>query len=210
MISLKIHEIFESIQGESSFAGLPFVFIRLAGCNLNCAWCDTPDARGTDGTMQHVEDVLTAVARSGMSHVCVTGGEPLLQMHCIHLLRCLVEHGYVTTLETNGSLDIGVVPAGVIRILDVKCPSSGMARLNRLENLDVLTERDEVKFVIGDRGDYEFARRIFNENLRNFKGPVFVSPVSGALSPEHLANWVLSDKIPLRVHLQLHKIIRMK
>lgn len=210
MTSLRVSDIFSSIQGESSFAGLPFTFIRLAGCNLNCSWCDTPQSRLFRGDIIPVDAVMDAVGQKGMQHVCVTGGEPLLQEACYALLGRLVDNSYITTLETNGTIDISNVPDGVIRIVDVKCPSSGMARFNRRENLAMLSSQDEVKFVIKDHEDYIFARSIFRRYLYKFAGPVFLSPVAGEIDPVHLANWVLSDKIPLRVHLQLHKILKLK
>ena len=206
---LRIIEIFESIQGESSFAGLPFTFVRLAGCNLSCAWCDTAYAIAHSGNEIEMNDILHRISSAGMRHVCITGGEPLCQNASIDLMRELVQRGYVVTLETNGSLDISEVPHGVHRIIDVKCPSSGMCERNRWENLRQLRDSDEIKFVIQDRNDFDYAQNTFRRFLQSFTGPMFVSAVHGKLPPETLAKWVLSDRIPFRVHLQIHKILNI-
>ncbi|MBN1295224.1 radical SAM protein [bacterium] len=210
MSSLRVVEIFTSIQGESSFMGLPFQFVRLSGCNLRCTWCDTPESYTGPETHMTVEEILCILNSVSLNHVCVTGGEPLLQRACINLLDSLVGCGFTVTLETNGSLDISPVPECVHRIMDIKCPSSGMAASFCMDNLSCLTSRDEIKFVIGDAGDYAYARQFFLDHLSAFTGPVFVSPVLNLIDPEHLAKWVLCDKLPLRIQVQLHKLIRCK
>lgn len=209
-MGLFVYEIFQSIQGESSFAGLPFTFVRLAGCNLKCRWCDTVDSISAVGKRYTVQSILERIETSGLKHVCITGGEPLAQTECIDLLDRLVRSGFITTLETNGSLDIRNVPPMVHRIVDVKCPSSGMESCNRYENLNLLDERDEVKYVIADRDDYVFASDSYSKHLHNFKGTVIFSPVLTLLKPQDLAKWVLSDRIPVRVQIQLHKMLDIK
>ncbi len=209
--SVKIFRIFASIQGESTFSGLPFVFVRLAGCNLDCSWCDSRPARFPDsGIEMSLQSIFERIAGFSLKHVCITGGEPLLQNSVLNLMEQLVEKGYITTLETNGSVDISRVPAGVFRIVDIKCPGSGMAAFNYWANIDCLTDRDQVKFVIADAADYAYARRIVSERLAGFSGAVLFSPVWGVLDDKLLAKWVLSDRIPVRVHLQLHKMLEME
>jgi len=203
---LRINEIFHSIQGESTQAGLPCVFVRLTGCNLRCVWCDTEYAFH-EGRPMSIDDVLREVAAFGCSLVEVTGGEPLLQADVVPLMRRLLEQGHDVLIETGGSLDIGVVPAGVRRIVDVKCPGSGEADRNRWENLDLLRDGDELKFVLADREDYDWAVSQIRERELGGRCPLLFSPVEDASLARELANWVLADRLPVRVQLQLHKIL---
>ena len=206
--TLLISEIYHSIQGESSRAGLPCVLVRLAGCNLECSWCDTLYARDVAaGESTTIDDVLQKVAELHCPRVEVTGGEPLLQAGTCELLRRLCDAGYETLLETNGSLDIRGVDSRVRRIVDVKCPSSGQCEGNLWENLSLLNERDEVKFVIADRDDYDFARRIVAEHELIRRCEVIFSPAWARLAAAVLAEWILADHLDVRVGLQLHKII---
>ena len=206
--TLLISEIYRSIQGESTRAGLPCVLVRLAGCNLECSWCDTLYARDeAAGERTTIDDVLQKVAELHCPRVEVTGGEPLLQAGTCELLRRLCEAGYETLLETNGSLDIRGVDRRVRRIVDVKCPSSGQSEGNLWENLSLLTERDEVKFVIAERSDYDFARRIVAEHELIQRCEVIFSPGWARLAAAVLAEWILADHLDVRVGLQLHKII---
>ena len=206
--TLLICEIFRSIQGEGTRAGLSCVLVRLAGCNLECSWCDTLYARDeASGEITTIDDVLQKVAELNCPRVEVTGGEPLLQAGTCKLLRRLCEAGYETLLETNGSLDIRGVDSRVRRIVDVKCPSSGQNETNLWENLSRLTEHDEVKFVIADRSDYDFARRIVAEHELTQRCEVIFSPAWIRLASAVLAEWILADGLDVRVGFQLHKII---
>lgn len=204
---LTISEIFHSIQGESSFAGLPCVFVRLAACDLRCAWCDTPYAF-TGGAKMSVDEVVAAVERTGCDLVEVTGGEPLLQDDVYPLMATLREKGLTVLLETGGHLPIDRVPAGVVRIVDVKCPASGESARNHWPNLAVLRPADEVKFVIQDRADYDFARGVVEQHhLAGKCAGVLFSPVHGVLAPAVLAQWILADRLRVRLQLQVHKHI---
>ena len=203
---IKVNEIFLGIQGESTRAGLPCTIVRLTGCNLRCAWCDSRCA-WEEGDEMSLDAILALVAELGCPRVEVTGGEPLLQAAAPELMRRLCDAGYETLLETNGSLDISQVDRRVARIVDFKCPSSGQAHANLWENASCLTGRDEVKFVIGDRGDYEFARQAVSQRKLTDKCPVIFSPVHGGLAPAELAEWMLADRLDVRLGLQLHKII---
>ena len=206
---LLVSEIFLSIQGESTRAGLPCTFIRLAGCNLRCSWCDTAYARdAAAGEKMSIDDVLTRVAKPACRRVEVTGGEPLTQAPCAELLQRLCDGGYETLLETNGSLDISRVDPRVIRIVDFKCPSSGHENDNLWKNAEHLTKRDEVKFVIAGRDDYEFAHQAVTEHtLADRCATVIFSPVTASLAPAELARWILDDALDVRLGLQLHRII---
>jgi len=204
--TLKVSEIFFSIQGEGTRAGRPCAMVRLAGCNLRCAWCDTLYAR-RGGDEMSLADVLARVEAFGCELVEVTGGEPLTQPAALELLSRLADAGYETLLETNGSIDISPVDARVIRIVDFKCPSSGQAERNLWTNADRLTGRDEVKFVIADRADYDFARRAVGERELAARCAVIFSPVHDRLAPAELAEWILADGLPVRLGMQLHKII---
>ena len=203
---LKVNEIFHSIQGESTHAGRPCVFVRLTGCNLRCAWCDTEYAfyEGEDLT---VEQVVERVAAYGCGLVEVTGGEPLMQAGSIDLMERLLADGYEVLLETGGSLSVRDVPLEVIKIVDFKAPSSGMAGKNRWSILDDLAPHDEVKFVIGDRADYDWARARIEEHGLVGRYTILFSPVFGKLEPRTLAGWFLQDRLQARLQLQLHKTI---
>lgn len=205
---LQVNEIFFSIQGESSHAGRPCAFIRLAGCNLRCSYCDTRYAY-EEGTAREIPDIERQVRSCGSRLVEVTGGEPLLQAETPELIRTLLEGRFTVLLETNGSQDIGVIDERCVRIVDVKCPSSGESGKNRLENLALVTPNDEVKFVIGDRGDYDWAKGIIAAHLscRGGLKPPLISPVFGRIDPESLARWILEDHLDVRLQIQLHKVI---
>ncbi|MBS3821072.1 MAG: radical SAM protein [Planctomycetes bacterium] len=206
--SLVVSEIFKSIQGESSHAGLPCTMIRLAGCNLNCTWCDTNFARdGRAGETMSIDAILDGVADLGCQRVEVTGGEPLSQPATADLLRRLCLDGYTTLLETNGTVDLQPVDARVLRIVDIKCPSSGHADATRWENLSLLTSGDEVKFVLADRDDYDYAMRVLMERGLPDMVRVIFSPVAERLDPARLAGWILEDGLDVRLGLQLHRII---
>jgi 7-carboxy-7-deazaguanine synthase len=207
-VALTVNEIFYSIQGESSFAGRPCVFVRLTGCNLRCSYCDTQYAYD-EGEECEIPAIITKVRTYQCPLVEITGGEPLLQDETPDLIHHLLEQGFTVLLETNGSLDISRVDSRCVRILDIKCPSSGQAQHNDFANLQRLSVRDDVKLVIGDRDDYEFAKQI----LRRLDGPpldpshIHFSPVFGKIKPDMLAQWILADRLPIRLQLQLHKII---
>ena len=203
---LRVSEIFHSLQGESTRAGLPTVFVRLTGCPLRCAWCDTDYAFNGGETMT-LGDVLIEVARHGARQVCVTGGEPLAQKACLPLLKALCDAGYSVSLETSGALDIAQVDARVSRIMDLKAPASGEADRNHWENLDRLNAGDEIKIVLADEADYEWAKSVLAARRLDAICPVLLSPVAGKLDAKRLAEWVLRDKLPVRVQLQLHKLI---
>ena len=207
---LKVNEIFLTIQGEGTRAGLPCVLVRLSGCNLRCRWCDTRYA-WSEGRPMALEDVLAEVRRLRCRRVELTGGEPLLQAAALELLSRLCEDGMEVLLETNGSVDIGPVDERVVRIMDVKCPSSGADGATRWENVALLRPRDEVKFVLADRADYEFARGLVHRHQLAGRCPVLFSPVmvgpDAQLEPALLAKWVLEDGLDVRLSLQLHKIL---
>ena len=204
---LTVNEIFHSIQGESSFTGRPCVFVRLTACDLRCRWCDTAYAF-TEGEPASVDDVLARVDAYDCPLVEITGGEPLLQPDVYPLMRRLLDGGKTVLLETGGHIDTSAVPSEVVKVLDVKCPGSGESERNDWGNLERLAARDEVKFVIADRMDYEFARRVVREHgLDRRCNAVLFSPVHGDLDPASLAAWVLQDRLPARVQVQLHKIL---
>jgi 7-carboxy-7-deazaguanine synthase len=204
---LTINEIFHSIQGESTYAGRPCVFVRLTACDLRCRWCDTPYAFH-EGRKMSVDEVVANVAAFDCPVVEITGGEPLLQPDVYPLMQQLLDAGKTVLIETGGHRSIAGVPAGVIRIMDIKCPGSGEAEKNDWSNLAHLTRTDEVKFVIADRGDYEYARDIVKrENLPARVNAVLFSPVHGELDPKQLSEWVIADRLDVRVQLQVHKYI---
>lgn len=203
---LRVTEIFHSIQGESTHAGRPCAFVRLTGCNLRCVWCDTAYAFH-GGSPRSIEEILESLRGFGCSLVEVTGGEPLAQAEAIPLLARLVEEGYEVLLETGGSLPIEGVPEGVKRIVDVKCPGSGECGRNRWENLEVLRPGDELKFVIADREDYEWARGTVADRRLAERVPVLFSAVHGRLDPGALARWVVEDRLQVRVQIQMHKLL---
>jgi 7-carboxy-7-deazaguanine synthase len=204
---LTVNEIFFSIQGESTYAGRPCVFVRLSGCDLRCDWCDTAYAFG-EGQKRSVESVVQEVVGYACPLVEVTGGEPLLQKDVHPLMRDLLDRGLAVLLETGGQASLEPVSEGVVRIMDIKCPASGEAARMDWGNLDRLRPRDEVKFVIANRGDYEYARDVTRRfELAARTAAVLYSPVHGVLPPVDLAGWVLSDRLPVRVQLQIHKYI---
>jgi 7-carboxy-7-deazaguanine synthase len=204
---LTINEIFHSIQGESTHSGRPCVFVRLTACDLRCSWCDTPYAF-TEGKKMAVDEVLARVDAYGCELVEVTGGEPLLQRDVYPLMEQLLASGKTVMVETGGHLSIKDVPTSVIRIVDVKCPGSGESAKTCWENLDLLTSHDEVKFVIQDQHDYEFAKDVVARyRLLDRAAAVLFSPVHNVLSAKDLATWILADRLPVRLQLQAHKYI---
>ena len=205
-MKLKIHEIFYSVQGESSRIGLPTVFVRLTGCPMRCVYCDTAYAF-SGGRNVEISDILKTVANYGTKYVTVTGGEPLAQKDCHTLLKDLCDAGYDVSLETGGAIDIGLVDKRVSVILDIKTPGSGELKNNVWGNLDYLKSADEVKFVLCSRADYEWAKDILDLHNIADKCPVLFSPVYSDLNPTQLADWVLADRLPVRMQIQLHKIL---
>ncbi len=204
---LTINEIFYSIQGESTYVGAPCVFVRLTACDLRCSWCDTPYAFH-DGRKMSIDDVLHEVESHGCPTVEITGGEPLLQRDVYALMARLLETGKTVLIETGGHRSIADVPAGVVRIMDVKCPGSGESSKMAWDNFAQLTSRDQVKFVLKDRADYEFARTIVTrERLSDRVDAVLFSPVHDVLNSRQLAEWILADRLPVRLQLQAHKYI---
>jgi 7-carboxy-7-deazaguanine synthase len=204
---LTINEIFHSIQGESTHSGRPCVFVRLTACDLRCSWCDTPYAF-TEGRKMSLDDVVAEVESYGCPLVEITGGEPLLQRDVYPLMERLVERGRTVMLETGGHVSIEEVPRTVVKVMDVKCPGSGEAHRNDWANLDRLAPHDEVKFVIRDREDYEFAREVVGRHrLAGRVAAVLFSPVHGVLDPRALAAWILADGLDVRLQLQVHKYV---
>jgi len=203
---LKIYEIYTSIQGESSYQGLPCVFIRLSGCNLRCAWCDTAYAF-FGGEEKSIKEIMAEVKDSGPLLVEITGGEPLIQSECYPLMKELCDQKYEVLLETGGSIDTIEVDPRVRKIIDFKTPSSLMVDENNWDNISRLNPGDELKFVIGDRADYDWALKIIEKNGLEEKAIVNLSPVHGVMSPSELTKWMLEDKIDVRVNVQLHKYI---
>ena len=204
---LTVNEIFHSIQGESTQAGRPCVFVRLTACDLRCSWCDTPYAFH-EGQKQTVDEVVAAVAQHECPLVEITGGEPLLQEDVYPLMDRLLESGRTVMLETGGHRPIDRVPARVVKIVDIKCPGSGEVDKNDWANLDRLAPHDEVKFVVNDRTDYEFARDVIRtRDLSARCAAVLLSPVHGVLDSRVLSEWLLADRLPARLQLQLHKYI---
>ena len=207
MQKLTVNEIYQSVQGESTWAGLPCVFVRLTFCDLRCTYCDTEYAF-YEGNKMTLEEIVDKVRDFGCPLVEVTGGEPLLQPNCIPLLARLCEAGFTVLLETSGSHDIAPVDARVHRIMDLKTPSSGECGRNLYANIAHLTERDEVKFVVGSREDYEWTREMMREHdLASKVRAVLLSPVFGKISPADIVAWMLEDKLPARFQLQMHKFI---
>jgi len=207
-VALKVNEIFYSIQGESSCAGRPCVFVRLTGCNLRCSYCDTRYAY-EGGDDLGINDIVERVSSLKCPLVEVTGGEPLIQEETPTLIHRLLEQGYKVLMETNGSCDISQVNDRCVKIVDFKCPSSGETNSSDLKNLERVTDHDEVKFVVGDREDYEYAKGILaltNPNICR-TNIVHFSPVFGVMEPKTLARWILEDCLDVRLHLQLHKMI---
>ncbi len=210
MSTLKISEIFYSIQGEGSRAGLPCVFVRLHGCGLRCSWCDTGYAldHREGGEMMDAGDILSRVASFRCGFVELTGGEPLEQEEAFPFLTELCDQGFTVAVETGGHVDIARVDPRVIVIMDLKCPASGMSKKNRLENIAYLKPTDEVKFVIANREDYEWTRALIEaEKLSQRCGEILLSPVFGSIEARDLAAWILEDRLPVRMQLQMHKFI---
>ena len=202
---LKITEIFCSLQGEAADTGIPTAFVRLTGCPLRCSYCDTAYAF-SGGTWMTVEQILLAVKRQNVRHVTVTGGEPLAQKNSLPLMSALCDAGYRVSLETSGALDIGAVDERVVRVMDIKTPSSDECDKNNYANVPRLRRRDQVKFVIGDRKDYEWSRRLMEKYRLSEICEVLFSPVWGK-NPTDMADWILADRLPVRFQLQLHKLL---
>ncbi|HXD51536.1 MAG TPA: 7-carboxy-7-deazaguanine synthase QueE [Burkholderiales bacterium] len=203
---LRITEIFHSLQGEARDVGRPTVFVRLTGCPLRCVWCDTEYAFH-GGQWREIVDIVQEVAQYKTRHVCVTGGEPLAQKRCLDLLRTLCDAGYDVSLETSGALDVGDVDPRVAKVMDLKAPGSGEADRNLWSNLDALTSHDQIKFVLADRADYDWARTVLDERALAQRCDVLFSPVYGKLAPRDLAEWILADRLPVRMQVQLHKYL---
>lgn len=203
---LRITEIFYSLQGETRRIGLPTVFVRLTGCPLRCGYCDTAYAF-TGGQTLALSEILQQVSQHAPHYVTVTGGEPLAQKNCLPLLVALCDAGYEVSLETSGALDISGVDARVMRVVDIKTPGSGEVAKNRWENLPLLTTHDELKFVLCDEADYQWAKGMLDRYRLADKCQISFSPVQGVLSATQLANWILRDHLPVRFQVQLHKIL---
>jgi 7-carboxy-7-deazaguanine synthase len=206
MNTLRITEIFLSLQGESSFVGLPTVFVRLTGCPLRCVYCDSAYAF-TGGENLTIDDIMSQVDQHEVHHVCVTGGEPLAQAGVIELLARLCEMGYHVSLETSGAMDISEVPACVKTVMDLKTPSSGELDKNLFENIQHLKPSDEVKIVIGNRDDYLWAVDTLLEHQLTEKAHVLFSPIADTQNPTELADWIVEDKLPVRFQMQMHKVL---
>ena len=203
---LRVTEIFHSLQGESRSVGLPTTFVRLTGCPLRCGYCDTEYAF-SGGQWMRLDDVLARVGTLSARFVTVTGGEPLAQKGCIELLTRLADAGYQVSLETSGALDVSAVDPRVVKVMDLKTPGSGEMLRNRYENLEHLTMRDQIKFVIANREDYDWARQQMAEHRLDERCEVLMSPVHGQLPPTDLADWMLADGVRARFQLQLHKLL---
>lgn len=203
---LRVTEIFSSLQGEARDVGLPTVFVRLTGCPLRCRYCDTRYAF-QGGDWLSVEEVIERVAAHGVRRVCVTGGEPLAQRASLELMTRLCDAGFALSLETSGALDVAAVDPRVVKVVDLKSPDSGEEARNRWENLDLLSAADQVKIVIGSRADYEWAREVVRGRDLIARCEVIFSPDTGRLAPALLAEWILTDRLPVRFQLQLHKIL---
>ena len=203
---LKLTEIFLSLQGEARDAGWPTVFVRLTGCPLRCTYCDTAYAFH-GGDWWSIDDILADVARHGVRHVCVTGGEPLAQKRCIGLLQRLCDTGYQVSLETSGAIDIAAVDPRVSRVLDIKTPGSNEAHRNLWDNLALLNAHDQIKFVICSRSDYEWARDLVLEKGLHRICDVLFSPSKGEIAARDLADWIVADRLPVKFQMQLHKLL---
>lgn len=203
---LRINEIFYSLQGEADTAGVPTVFVRLTGCPLRCRYCDTAYAFHA-GDWQGFDAILSTVADFGTRYVCVTGGEPLAQRNCLSLLRRLCDAGYRVSLETSGACDIAEVDPRVVKVVDIKTPGSGEQARNRLENLALVSAADQLKFVVCDRADYEWARALLREHELSERCAVWFSPSHTQLEARTLADWILADGLPVRLQVQLHKYL---
>jgi len=203
---LEVTEIYKSVQGESTYMGLPCIFIRLTGCNLRCVWCDTTHAFH-DGEKLSIHQIIDKVKSYDIKLVEITGGEPLLQKEVFPLMESLLKNEFKVMLETSGSLAINNVPAKVIKIIDLKCPGSGEENKNLWENLNHLTPTDEIKFVIADKADYEWSKKVLQDYELDKKVSVLFSPVFEKLKLKDLTEWILEDNLPVRLHTQLHKYI---
>jgi len=206
MSRLKVTEVFLSIQGEADAVGWPTVFVRLTGCPLRCQYCDTEYAF-YGGEWRELQDILTQVASFNVQHVCVTGGEPLAQKGCVALLAALCDAGLKVSLETSGAMDIAAVDPRVARVIDLKTPGSREVERNRWENLDLLGPRDQIKFVICNRADYEWSREKVAELELTQRSMVLFSPSATELPASQLADWILADRLPVRLQVQLHKVL---
>jgi 7-carboxy-7-deazaguanine synthase len=204
--SLRINEIFFSLQGETTRVGLPTVFVRLTGCPLRCNYCDTTYAF-SGGQIMALDAILSEVARHGAHYVTVTGGEPLAQKNCLPLLRALCDRGYEVSLETGGALDVSGVDARVVKVLDIKTPASGEMEKNLWSNLEYLVPNDEIKFVLCDETDYHWAKKILEEKKLAQRCAVLFSPAQGQLTAKNVAEWILRDHLPVRLQVQLHKLL---
>lgn len=205
--TLTVTEMYKSIQGESTWAGLPCTFVRLTGCNLRCVWCDTEYAF-YGGRKMTIDEIVQACVALDCPLVEITGGEPLLQKNCGLFAQSLLDRGFTVLCETSGAVTIDRLPDEVIKIMDLKCPGSGEVERNDWSNIDRLSPRDEVKFVIADRADYEWSRDVVRRhNLDTRCRQVLFSPVFGSISPQSLVEWILEDKLPVRFQLQMHKFI---
>jgi len=204
--SLRISEIFFSLQGETGRVGLPTVFVRLTGCPLRCNYCDTTYAF-TGGQTMTLDAILAEVARHGARYVTVTGGEPLAQKNCLSLLQALCDAGYEVSLETGGALDVSGVDARVVKVLDIKTPASGEMEKNLWGNLDHLNPHDEIKFVLCDEADYQWARQVLAEHKLAQRCEVLFSPAQGQITARDVAEWILRDHLPVRLQVQLHKLL---
>lgn len=206
MTDLRVTEIFYSLQGESNLVGIPTVFIRLTGCPLRCGYCDTEYAF-TGGEKKSINEIINEVANHGTRHVTVTGGEPLAQPGCLELMTELLDLGHVVSLETSGAMDVSSVDSRVIKVMDLKTPSSGELNKNRYENINFLNKSDQIKFVIGSSEDYDWSKQVLSDyNLANTCEVLF-SPVQGQQNPTELADQILADRLPVRFQVQLHKYL---
>ncbi|MDH5191465.1 MAG: 7-carboxy-7-deazaguanine synthase QueE [Gammaproteobacteria bacterium] len=205
-MNLRITEIFYSLQGESRTAGFPTVFIRLTGCPLRCDYCDTTYAF-QGGEKIEISDVLKRVAKYQPHYVTVTGGEPLAQNACLTLLSSLCDAGYEVSLETSGAIDVSNVDQRVIKVMDLKTPASGESEKNLYQNINKLNSQDQIKFVLGNRADYDWSKDIISEYSLDGKCEILFSPVHGKLEPVQLAEWILHDKLNVRMQIQLHKLL---
>ena len=206
-MDLDVCEIFHSLQGESTYAGLPFTFVRLSGCNLSCSWCDTTYANETRITMSipAIEEKINSI---DCSLVEITGGEPLLQANTRALIEHLIDDGRQVLIETNGTQSIRDLPAASVKIMDVKCPSSNESGTTLWENLDFIDHKDEIKFVVGSKEDYEYARSVIQDRLAHIRaGKIHISPVHGQIPMETIARWMLKDRLAARLSFQYHKMI---
>jgi 7-carboxy-7-deazaguanine synthase len=203
---LRISEIFHSIQGEADAVGWRTVFVRLVGCPLRCVWCDTEYAF-QGGQWHAIDDILAEVASHDAHHVCVTGGEPLAQKRALILLKRLCDEGYSVSVETSGALDIAAVDPRVHKVMDLKAPGSGECKRNLWSNLEHLNAHDQVKIVLADRADYDWACEILHQHALPARTTVYLSPVADKLSPRQLADWILQDHLPVRLQVQLHKYL---